>query len=316
MKVGITGASGFIGQSLLAECLRREWKVKVLTRDGTRLPFDSDKVKIVIGDLTQLDSLYEFTDELDVLFHCAGEIKEESKMHSIHVDGMNNLMLAAKNRIKHWVQLSSVGVYGAAQSGLVTEDSLLKPVGEYEKTKCISDELLIEKSFKSNFTYSILRPSNVFGKKMRNQSLFNLISMIDKKLFFYIGNADAISNYVHVDNVTAALMLCAINKKAHGNVYNISTCVLINEFVSEISIALNLHNHVYTMPEFIARLIAKTIGRFPGFPLKESRVDALIKKSAYSTKKICEDLNYTPVISLPESVRQTVREWKIMTRNT
>ena len=62
-----------------------------------------------------------------------------------------------------------------------------------EKTKAESDQLVMNAARKGTFTYSILRPSNVFGPTMTNQSLFQMIEMISKGLFFFIGKDVAIN---------------------------------------------------------------------------------------------------------------------------
>ena len=310
MKVGITGASGFVGQHLLKACLNLGYDVTVLTRNRDRLLLNTDDISVVIGDLTQPLSLYEFTNELDVLYHCAGEITDELKMHAIHIDGMSNLMEAAKNRIKHWVQLSSVGVYGDVQSGVVTEDSPINPAGEYEITKCHSDDILIKNANSYGFTYSILRPANIFGSGMKNQSLFDFISMLDKKLFFYIGNNKSYSNYIHVSNVVNALLLCGVESKSKNRIFNLSDCRSMEECVEIISNALNKPYPVFRLHESIARFIAKTLGKFPSFPLTLSRVNALTKQSIYPIHRIQQELNYEHSMSTPEGLRMLVMEWK------
>lgn len=310
MRVGITGASGFIGKNLLKACISRDYQVNVLTRSSHKIPLYSNKLKIVIGDLMAPDSLNDFVDEIDVLYHCAGEIKDRESMYAVHVSGTNNLIDAAKNKIKHWVQLSSVGVYGPVMSGKVTEDSPPQPVGEYERTKYMSDEMLIEKSAQANFTYTILRPSNVFGNDMRNQSLYSLISMIDKRLFFFVGKNKAFTNYLHVDNVIEALILCGTNKSAHGNVYNLSNCMPLSDVVNEVSRALGRENYIFTIPEPIARWFAHIFGNIPGFPLKSTRVDALTKQSTYPINKIQNELCYKHIVTSSYGIKKLVAEWQ------
>jgi nucleoside-diphosphate-sugar epimerase len=113
-----------------------------------------------------------------VLYHCAAEIRDESKMQAVNVEGTTNLMNASSGKIKHWVQLSSVGVYGPVYSGNLTESHSYNPVNLYEKTKLQSDLFVIENAMKNGYTYTLIRPSNVFGSAMQNASLFQLIKMI------------------------------------------------------------------------------------------------------------------------------------------
>lgn len=86
MRVGITGATGFIGSALARRHLERGDAVRCLSRraptHGTTIP----EVQIVTGDLTQADSrLKRFADGLDVLYHCAAEVGDEGRMPAVNV---------------------------------------------------------------------------------------------------------------------------------------------------------------------------------------------------------------------------------------
>ena len=122
MKVAITGATGFIGRELVFKHLECGNSVKILTRKNKdQLTFPVE-VQVVNGDLSDAgDSLPSFVKGVDVLYHCAAEILDESKMFKINVIGTQNLVNASTGIIKHWVQLSSTGVYGKIKSGLITE---------------------------------------------------------------------------------------------------------------------------------------------------------------------------------------------------
>jgi len=176
MIVAITGGTGFIGKKLVARLIAQGDTVRLLTRSA--MPAE----KSPLLEVRQCDLLTAGVDELsamlggvDVLYHCAGQIKDVGSMRALHVDATHRLAKVAAGRVAHWVQLSSVGVYGPVTAGTVTEDSALKPEGEYEITKTESDQIVVDAAKKGGFSYSILRPSNVFGAGMTNQSLFGLI---------------------------------------------------------------------------------------------------------------------------------------------
>jgi nucleoside-diphosphate-sugar epimerase len=125
-----------------------------------------------------------FVDGADVLYHCAGEVRNMGFMEMVHVEGTRRLVDAAAGRIGRWVQLSSVGAYGKQRGGVVMEESVLNPCGTYEVTKVKSDSLAASGAANGAFDYVIVRPSNVYGVEMSNRSLFSLISMIQRGLFF------------------------------------------------------------------------------------------------------------------------------------
>jgi nucleoside-diphosphate-sugar epimerase len=80
---------------------------------------------------------------------------------------------------------------------------------------------------------AILRPSNVFGPGMLNQSILQMIQTIERGIFFFIGRRGASANYVHVSNVVDALILCG-RSAADGRTYNISDWCTMEDFVGAI----------------------------------------------------------------------------------
>ena len=311
MHVGITGGTGFIGQALVLRHLAGGDTVRLLTRRSSCDMALLNSVQVFHGDLTgSVDFLIPFVDGVDVLYHCAGEIKDQAKMHSVHVTGTKNLCAAANGRIGHWVQLSSVGAYGPQYTGIVTEETPLNPVGIYEKTKAESDQIVINAARDNAFTYSILRPSNVFGPTMTNHSLFQMITMIDKGLFFFIGKPGALANYIHVDNVVEGLVLCGKMDTAKGRIYNLSDHRTIEEFVAIIADELCKPAPRLRLPEMPVRWMAMLCGRLPSFPLTGSRVNALTNQSAYSIERIQHELGYAHKVSMEEGLRQMVKVWK------
>ena len=233
-----------IGRGLVGALLRAGWQVTVLTRRGVKSEFPGP-VSVVRADLTRGDAdVRPLLEGCDVLFHCAGELYRPEAMEALHVGGTERLLAAeqalAATRKKplHWINLSSVGAYGPPTSGpseprIVTEDYRCVPVGPYETTKTKSDELVFDAGRKGIIDYTIVRPTNVFGEAMTNQSLRGLLSAIRRRLFFYIGAPGAIANYIHVDDVVDALIACADGGPALNQVFNVSNDCLLEELVVE-----------------------------------------------------------------------------------
>jgi len=311
MVVAITGGTGFIGKRLVKRCLSNGDEVRILSRKEPHAQFVSDGVHWFQGDLTREDRLDAFLQDVDVLYHCAGQLTKPEEMHQVHVKGTEHLIAAAEGRIAHWVQLSSVGVYGSISSGLVTEDSPIEPVGEYEITKAMSDAKVLAASERGAFACTILRPSNVFGADMSNQSLFSMINMIDRGLFFFIGKPGASANYIHVDNVVSGLLGCAAKGVSNHRIYNLSDYCLMEEFVQFICVALgNRKLPRLRLPEYLMRCLSKSIGRIPRIPLTIARVNALTNRSVYSIERIQTELDYQHITSQQEGIAQMVAMYK------
>lgn len=311
MIVAVTGGTGFIGKRLVERLIERGDTVRLLTRRST-LPGISPLVEIYRYDLLTMgvSELLPALDGVKVLYHCAGQLKDTQAMRALHVDATRKLVEAATGRIDHWVQLSSVGVYGPVQEGSIDEESAMNPLGEYEITKAESDKIVVDGASLRGFSYSVLRPSNVFGANMKSQSLFKMVSMIDRGWFFYIGNPGASANYVHVDNVAEGLIRCGTMEAARNRTFNLSDYRTLEQFVGVIAETLGRPTPKFRIPQSLAQLIGGTLGRLPGFPLTQSRVKALTNRSIYPISRIQHTLDYHHVITMEEGLRELIEAYQ------
>ncbi|MCX7184830.1 MAG: NAD(P)-dependent oxidoreductase [Nitrosospira sp.] len=312
MIVAITGGTGFIGKKLVASLVERGDTVRLLTRHSPRAAEKPSLVSMYECDLVTVETnkLSAMLDGADVLYHCAGQLTDPHSMSALHVDATRNLAEAASRQVAHWVQLSSVGVYGPVSEGIISEEAEFNPVGEYEITKTISDQIIADTANRGGFSYSILRPSNVFGAGMTNNSLFSMIAMIDRGLFSYIGKLGASANYIHVNNVVEGLVRCGTMHSAKGRIYNLSDHRTIEHLVEVIAAALGCASPWLRIPKPIAQLIGRTLGRIPGFPLTQSRVDALVNRSHYPISRIQRELGYNHVIAMEDGLRELVEVYR------
>ena len=306
MRIGITGASGFIGSALVRRHLAAGDDVRCLTRRAGAKWHPG--IAVAEGDLTRPDDrLGRFADGLDVLYHCAGELKDASRMRPVNVGGTRALLNAAAGRIGRWIQLSSAGVYGRPRTGVITEETPLSPDGAYEQTKADADALVIESRLDQRIASCVvLRPSIVFGPGMPNQSIAQMARMIERRLFFFIGDRGGSANYIHVLNVIDALVLCATRAEADGRVYNLSDWCTIEEFVGAIADGLGCPHPQLRLPESMVRWGVWAAGRFPNAPLTPSRVDALVNRSRYATTRIQQELGFWSGISIQAGLERMV----------
>ena len=305
----VTGASGFIGQRLVKRLLQNSLKVRALNRSNSSLLANKS---YFFGDLSNNKSLDGFLTDATIIYHCAGEVKNTSLMYKTHVDGTRlllnevNAQIQSTNKPIHWVQLSSVGAYGKSLKNIseirqVTESSTCNPLGEYEITKTLSDELVIKfADSQPLFSYTILRPTNVVGPNMSNQSFISLLKIIRKRIFFYIGHRCSIANYVHVDDVIEALILCGHNKQARNQIFILSNDCKLSDIVQSVSLSLGLSTNKLCFSEKFMRLLVKFIPSFFRHPLSQTRIDALVSRTLYSNSKIKDLLEFSPQYSIPE----------------
>ncbi len=308
--VAITGGTGFVGRHLVARHVALGDEVRYLTRNaaGTLLPGAIRHV----GDLGDAaGGLQGFVRGADLLYHCAAELQDASRMETTNVAGTRNLLRAAQGEVGRWVQLSSTGVYGLQRGGEVDEETALRPGNDYERSKAATDALVLEAGQRQGLSCVLLRPSNVYGADMSNRSLFQLIRMIDKGLFFFIGPLGAVANYIHVENVVDALLLCGqAELPQNGRAYIVSDHCTLETFVGIIAARLGRSVPQLRLPLPLVRAAANVFGRLPGFPLKHSRVAALTDRTVYRTDRIVRELGYRNHITLELGVSELVRGWQ------
>jgi nucleoside-diphosphate-sugar epimerase len=295
--VAVTGASGFIGKGLLAQLLSAGWRVRVLTREPQKW-VASDSVGVFVGDLVETRDWSGFLSGVDVLIHAAAEIRETDLMMAVNVEGSERLLQAAvAANVRRWVQLSSVGAYGPVFEGCVDEYRPEKPVGPYEKSKTLFDQMLRETSSRTKLQVCIVRPSNVYGSDMVNQSLFQMMRMIRRGWFIYIGPAGASANYVHVNDVVSALLLCVVSPLAAGKTYNVSDWASIEDLVVAMAKGMGVLAPERRWNLGLVMGLARSLQWIPRWPLTVARVRALSGRARYSTRRIEQDLGWR--VSVP-----------------
>lgn len=308
MKIAITGASGFIGKLLVDKLLSEGNEVNVLTRNRNK--FIDSKVSVFEGDLNNIEVLRKFVLGVDVIYHCAAEIKNEMLMKTVNEDGTANLIEVSKNTISHWIQLSSTGIYGVIRDGLIFENQKYNPLNEYERTKLNSDLLVMEATNKYGFTSTIVRPSNVFGPQMTNQSLFQLVKAVEKKMFFFIGKKGASANYVPVENVIEVLYLALVNKNAANKIFIISDWCTMEHFITTMAKSLGVEVPKYRLSIGFMKFVATITSFIPKNPLTVARIEALSNRSKYETTKVENELGYKPVVSIENTIERLVDFYK------
>ena len=315
--VGVTGANGYIGANLVTTLVERDYKVNMLSRTGNR--GNENNLISYQHDLTSgLPCPKEFFEGVSIIFNCAGNIMHEDKMRKLHVEGTKSLIEGARRETRrrgdsmHIVQLSSAGVYGPNPHGalserLITEDSPLRPRGEYETTKAESDTLFKSLDGSDGITYSILRPTIVFSRDMPNSSLRILAKMIKKGWYYNIGAPGAIANYVHVNDVVDALIMCANVQKSRGQVYIISNDCPFEDIVSSLASYQNVNIPKTRLPYGLVKLLVSVFSIFSQFPLNQSRLDAMTGRSHYSSNKIERHLGFVAQKDVALSIKEIVR---------
>jgi len=304
----LTGASGFIGAAFLKHAINKNFHVRVLSRNPEHWLMQ-DCVEVVRGDLANTIDWVEALQGVDVVVHAAAEIKDSAMMTAVNILGSECLLNAAVNAgVKRWVQLSSVGSYGQVSSGLINENWPDNPSDPYEVSKTDFDKILKQAAQNHGIEVCILRPSNVYGPCMRNQSIQQMLSAIRKNLFAFIGPEGASANYVHVQDVVQALDLCVTHPKAANQTYIVSVWGTMEEMVRGLAEGVGITPPSGRIPLVVATFLAKLMQWWPRWPLTLSRVQAMSMRSRYSTEKIEKELGWKLTVPVQAGMREFAKD--------
>jgi dihydroflavonol-4-reductase len=172
MKTFITGATGFIGASIVRELLKDGREVRALVRKGSDTSNLSGlDVELWQGDLRDHAGLGQGLKGCDVLYHAAADYRlwtrDPAEMYRINVDGTVAILEAAlDNGLSRVVYTSSVGTLGNPGDGTPgSEDtpvSLADMVGHYKKSKFLA-ERAAERFITRGLPLVIVNPSTPVG---------------------------------------------------------------------------------------------------------------------------------------------------------
>jgi nucleoside-diphosphate-sugar epimerase len=154
--VCVTGATGMIGSRIARRLADQGYSVRVLARGRCEL----SNVRIFKAGLADESRLEEFVRGAEMIFHCAAELKDATRMHETNVVGTSRLMeLAIRHKVRYFCHISSAGVIGKTTQTIVDEDTPCRPQNAYEKSK-FEAEQLFQRGI-GGCKVVILRPTNV-----------------------------------------------------------------------------------------------------------------------------------------------------------
>lgn len=174
-KYLVTGATGFLGRTVVDELVRSNARVDALVlRNDTYAALLPEGVHTVIGDVCEENSLDRFFAEADsntCVIHCAGIIsvatRSGSRLYQVNVDGTRNVVRQCmKHHVGKMIHVSSVhAIPEKPKNCIITEDCVFSPGlvdGDYAKSKATATEMVFNAA-KHGLNVSIVFPSGIIG---------------------------------------------------------------------------------------------------------------------------------------------------------
>ena len=310
--VAVTGGRGFIGRRVINRCSALGYRIVSASRSPQAEVSPDVRYECIDFIKATVPQLEAFLMSCDTLVHIAGEIRDETVMRALHVESTKSLTeAAARVGLKHWIQISSCGVYGPVRVGRVTETAPCRPVGVYEETKWESENIVSQFASSGAFGLTILRPSIVYGDDMPNDSLRALIRAIQRKRFFFIGPSGAKYNAIHADDLADVITACVQYGADGVATFNLSQCYTIEQLVKTISLAAAASPPSLRLPKSIAQAIAFAGKIIPRFPLTLSRIEALTSEANYVGEAISKKHNWAAKVSLEQGIASLIAQMEL-----
>ena len=197
MNILITGSCGFVGSSLVPYLLEKGHYIKSFDTEwfGKNLA-DHPRLEHQKKDIRNLDEA-DFNG-IDSIIHLANIANDPGVELNTDLSWEVNVLasqqlaeLAVKAKIETFIYASSGSVYGVKEEEQVTEELSLVPISIYNKTKMISERVLL--SYSNRMKVINVRPATVCGwsPRMRLDVSVNMLTfqaLQNKEITVFGGN--------------------------------------------------------------------------------------------------------------------------------
>ncbi len=221
-KYIITGATGHIGNVITKKlcALNKDITVLVLKNEDLS-PIENLNVKIVYGDVTDRDFIFNFIEKDSIVLHLAGIIDigltPSEIVKKVNIEGTKNIVDACiQNKVKKLIYLSTVHIIDPKKNGDIlcepTDFNENKVVGTYAKTKLVATKYIFDACKEKNLNATILYPSGVIGPYDYKISELGqvILDYMNHKLLAYVKGG---YNFVDVRDIANATINAITNGK-------------------------------------------------------------------------------------------------------
>tara|TARA_B100000767_G_C19755003_1_gene532561 strand:+ start:1520 stop:2503 length:984 start_codon:yes stop_codon:yes gene_type:complete len=256
-KILITGSSGFIGSHLVEHFVSSGYEIIAFDRYNNNNDLGwlekstyKKKIKFILGDIRDYDSVYKSMKNCDAVIHLAALIGipysyiSPTAYLKTNTEGTLNILESAKNlKIKQVIVTSTSEVYGSKLKGKLNENDELKAQSPYAASKIAADQLSLSYYRSFDLPIKIIRPFNTYGPRQSARAVIpTILTQALKNQKIKIGNLNAIRDFLYVKDLCKAYEFIFKNKKFIGDVVNVGAEeeISIKNLIQKISKLTNL----------------------------------------------------------------------------
>jgi nucleoside-diphosphate-sugar epimerase len=156
------------------------------------------------GNIEKKDTLVPFLRSCRLLFHCAGEKNDQSKMRDVNVRGTEQLLsLLRGSDVRYFCYISSAGVIGKTTNQWVDENSPCSPQNIYEKSKYAAEKLVLQGL--PGCKTAVLRPTNVIDDNQPGALSLPMRGAFSDWLKVFVKGGEC-AHIVHAEDVAQAAL--------------------------------------------------------------------------------------------------------------
>jgi nucleoside-diphosphate-sugar epimerase len=286
MRVGITGASGFVGTNLKNH-LKSSYKIEDI------------HIRFKPNQSIKMDS--------NILIHLAGKAHDLKKSDSKEYFESNYELTKQlydeflKSDTEIFIYMSSVKAVADELNEILIEEALPNPKTHYGESKLLAENYILSQNIPNNKRVYIIRPTIIHGPG--NKGNLNLLfKFITKGLPWPLGSFENQRSYCNIDNLCFAIKQILENNKIPSGIYNIcdDKPLSTNELIELISNTINKKARVLTISKKLIYFIAK-LGDILKLPLNTEKLNKLTGNYIVSNEKIKKALQ---IESFPISTRE------------
>ncbi len=322
LRVLVTGASGFIGNALVARLVERGHSVRALVRPTSRVgELVRAGAELVSGDIAHPSSLAPGVEGCDAVFHLAGAVKalRQEDLVRANAEGTRHVAeaCAALGQPPVLVYVSSLAAAGPARDGRpLTEEDPPAPVSAYGRSKLRGEEEV--RGLAGRVPASIVRPPIVYGPADK-EMMPPLLRMARLGLVLRAGFAEKRYSLVHVSDLCDGLLQIAERGRRIGaagpqGVYYLDGGGIHtwDEIASSACAALGRRALVVPVPEVVSYAVAAGASLRAAATGKAAilSLDKLseMRQRAWtcSSDRARREVGFTPRYQLADGMRDTV----------
>jgi nucleoside-diphosphate-sugar epimerase len=317
MTVLVTGATGFLGTSLVQRLLSRGVRVRVLARSPAKAKSLKDRgAEVVAGHITDRTAVGAAADGAAVVYHLAGRLFAPgipaTEYYRTHVEGTELLLARCREEssLERFVHCSTTGVLGVTGDRPADETAPCRPTNAYEATKAEA-ELAVRERSRDGFPAVIARPGLVYGPG--DLHLLPFFRAVLRRQFRPIGRRTVWLHPIYIDDMVEALVRCGERAEAVGECFHLAgrEPVSLAGLADAIARAGGSRMSRGYIPLPAAQALAVVGDRLPpnlrrSAPLTRGRLDFLTHSRIYDVTKARRLLGFAAATDLPSGAAHSV----------